>query len=97
MSDVLSVATRHDACVVLPTLLHATYWWPRVQDMMEDRQEVKRTKTSLFLNGSKTIVRLWVPYSLDPTMPMDFIHEAVFTFDYLLLWGLSRRRDVKWL
>lgn len=98
MSDVLSVtANKRDCCIVLPTLEHATEWWPRVQDMMEDRQTVKRSKTSLYLMQTHNIVRLWVPYSLDPTMPMDFIHEGVFEFDYLLLWGLSRKRDVKWV
>jgi hypothetical protein len=96
-SDILSVGTQRDACVVLPTLDHAVYWWPRVYDMFSDRQNVIRTKTGLALKGSHTAIRLWTPYAHEPTQPFDFIHPDVFTYDYLLLWGLSKKRDVKWM
>lgn len=96
MSDVLSIGTQRDSCVVLPTLNHAAYWWPRIHDMFADRQRVMRVKTGLVLQQSHMIIRLWVPYNLDPTAPMDFEHDFVYYCDYLLLWGLSKKGDVKW-
>lgn len=97
MLDVRSWSTTHDACVVLPTIEHAIEWWPRIQEMLHATQPIIRTKTSINMSKSYTSLRLWVPYGLTPTQPMDFIHPFVFQCDYLLLFGLSRPGVVKWL
>lgn len=98
MTDVLSLSAQRDCCVVLPTLDHAVRWWDQIKQMIEATEpDTLHTKTAIIRRRSGTALRLWVPYSLDPTFPMDFIHEDVFRFDYLCLFGLCDRRDVKWV
>jgi hypothetical protein len=96
-SDVLAYGVMEDCCVVLPTLTHATFWWPRVIQMFEDRQPVNKTTTSVFGRRTGMYVRLWVPYEPSPTMPFDFVHEDVFRVRYLCLFGLTDRRWIKWI
>lgn len=91
--DVLSVASQRDAAVVLPTLDHALLWWGRLISMFKDyhgENYIRTTKTSIISNRTHTALRLWVPYSPSPTMPMDFPHEFVYRADYLVLYGLYR-------
>ena len=97
MEDVKTYAQLRDLCVVLPTLEHAVHWWPRVIEMMENSQpHIIRTKTAIICRMTKTAIRLWVPYELSPTQPMDFDRPENPNFDYLCLYGLYRGR-IKWL
>lgn len=90
MLDVLAFATNRDTCVVLPTLDHAVFWWPRISDMLDAYQPglVNKSKTARFLQGTNTILRLWVPYEREPTQPMDFEANFKYRCDYLDLYGL---------
>ena len=97
MTDVLSHSAIRDSCVVLPSLWRAVELWPKIQAMIHANQPIVRTKTSIQMTKTRTVLRLWVPFSLSPTQPFDFVHSHVFEFDYILLFGLSRPSDVKWL
>lgn len=99
MLDILAYGTNHDSCVVLPTLDHAVYWWPRIQQMFMERknQHPIQTKTAIVLRGSRTAVRLLVPYEREPTMATEFDYEFVHECDYLCLYGLADRRSIKWV
>jgi hypothetical protein len=93
MTDVLSVGSLRDSAVVLPSLGHALLWWDRIIKMFKETHGINyvtTTKTTVISHRTHTAVRLWVPFSPDPTMPMDFIHSFVFRCDYLILYGMYR-------
>jgi len=96
LSDVLAIGVLHDSCVVMPTHMHALYWWPTITQMFEDRQPCQITKTAVYGQKTNTFVRLWVPYEHAPVQPMDFIHPFVFRAIYLDLYGMYGR-EIKWL
>lgn len=90
--DVVSMAAQRDTCLVLPTLRHALALWPRYWDVMAEvhgKNKVKISKTAVTTLTTRTILRLWVPYSLDPTMPMDW-PSLRRDFDFITpYWGLT--------
>jgi hypothetical protein len=97
MTDVRSLSALRDSCVVLPSLDHALWWWLEIKVMIDDAEpDCLHTKTAIIRRRSGTALRLWVPYEPEPTFPMDFIHDDVFRFDYLCLFGLVPKRAIKW-
>lgn len=90
MSDVLTVGSQRDACVVLPNLQSALHWWPKIVTMFEEAHgpdNLRRTKTAIVMR--RTVVRLWVPYEKEPTMPMD-TPEHRMGFEMLNLYGMYK-------
>lgn len=78
--EVYSMVLYKDACVVLPTFDHALVYWPIYRTMFRDMHDVDMvgtTKTAIVSKRTHTALRLWVPYTRDPTMPMDF-HGDMF-------------------
>lgn len=75
--DVISISAQRDAIVVLPTLRHAIHWWPRIIVAAKDKHGSKAitTRTAIVFHDTKTLVRLWVPYGREPTMPMDIARD----------------------
>ena len=70
--DVVSIASHRNTCLVLPTLGHAVALWPRYRALVHSKMEyLASTKTLLLLRDTHTVLRLWVPYEREPTMPMD--------------------------
>lgn len=77
-SELMSLAHRENACLVLPSLDHALVLWKRVVDLYgathrADRLHVSHTGIGCW--EAHRILRLWVPYPLDPTMPLDWPNE----------------------
>lgn len=72
--DVLSLSAQQDTCLVLPSLRHAIELWPKYREALTEvhNGRLHRTKTGVALFKTKTLLRLWVPYERDPTMPMDW-------------------------
>ena len=76
--DILSISALRDTCVVLPTLKHAIALWPKYRKVIQEshgERNVVLTKTSVVMARTKTALRLWVPYSRDPTMPLDWVQN----------------------
>lgn len=97
MTDLLSISAVRDSCVLLPTLDHAVQWWSAIIEMIDHREpNILRTRTSVVRRRSGHALRLWVP-NRDREMPMEYEHEFVYHCDYILLYDLSLRRDIKWL
>lgn len=82
--DVVSISAQRYTCLVLPTLEHAISLWPYYQWAVTDAHpnHYHKTKTAIGMTDTKTILRLWVPYTLQPTMPMDWDH---FRKDFYLV------------
>lgn len=96
--DVVTLMGLHDTIVVLPTLGHANEWWrvyrTAVTEMHGGLDYVIHSKTAVTSRASRTALRLWVPYTPEPTMYMDF--ETYRTgFDYVS--PFFERRELKWL
>lgn len=97
MTDLLSISAQRDSCVVLPTLPHAIYWWPRIKQMIDAREPyAMHTRTAIVRRLSGTALRLWVP-NRDREMPMEYEHPFVYQCDYIMLYNLSPRGAVRWL
>lgn len=71
--DVIGSASLQNTCLVLPTLEHAIALWPKYREAAEavHKGRVKKTKTAVYMYRTRTTLRLWVPYSREPTMPLD--------------------------
>lgn len=84
ISDAVSRMAERDTCFVLPTLKHALWWWERVNWCIRERhgaEWVTTTKTATVSKRTKTTMRLWVPYTPNPTMPLDTErHRRKFDF-----------------
>ncbi len=70
--DVVSISALWDTCLVLPTLRHAAALWPNYQKLVTElHDKAKGTKTAVAMLDTHTVLRLWVPYTREPTMVMD--------------------------
>lgn len=72
--DLASISAQRDTCLVLPTLSHAFWLWLYYREFVAERHlgHFYKSKTSLVMQDTHTILRLWVPYEREPTMPMDW-------------------------
>lgn len=87
--DLVSETSHGDTCLVLPTLLHALAVWPIVRTMFSERHDeldLAFTKTAIVCKDTQTVLKLWVPYGLDPTMPMDYPHAFAGHCLYMSVW-----------
>jgi hypothetical protein len=84
--DVVSMLNRRDTAYVLPTLAHALEWWRVVRTAVNEEHGkdcVTNTKTACVLRCNHRALRLWVPYELDPTQPMDFDNAFKSNCDFV--------------
>lgn len=97
IDEVLSNLYWHDTCVVLPSLGHAIEWWPRVKEATETRYHrglVVTTKSAIVVRKLHRVLRLWVPYEPEPTLPLDWSVNRR-GFDMASLYGMAGRiKDV---
>jgi len=73
--ETLSESTRADCAVVMPSLDVALHWWPIIVQAFRDRhgtEWVVVTKTAVVSRKTRRVLRLLVPYSRDPTQPLDW-------------------------
>jgi hypothetical protein len=88
--DVISYSAQRDTIVVLPTLRHAIHWWPIIIQAGKDtHKHCTNTRTAVIFQDTHTIIRLWVPYARQPTMPMDYPADRR-NKEVLNLYGLYR-------
>lgn len=91
--DILSYTAQGDACLILPTLNHAINIWPIVRTMFREahnERDLALTKTGIVCKDTQTVLKLWVPYDVDPTMPMDYPHDFAWHCKYLSVWYSPR-------
>jgi hypothetical protein len=75
--DTVSLSAQHDTVVVLPTHRHAIALWPEYIRAIRERHDeaVTNTRTAIIMHRTRTVLRLWIPYNRDPSMPMDVERE----------------------
>lgn len=89
VNDVISETLQRDTAVVLPTLPHAIHWKAILNQAFKEHVPndlLNLTKTAIVCRATATVMRLWVPYAREPTMPLDR-PEVRRGFTFMNLYG----------
>lgn len=92
--EIVSINAFEDCAVVLPSLSHAIHWWPIITKAYQERHgenNIEVTKTAIVSKNTRRVLRLWVRYERQPTMPLDWRHYRR-GFRFLDLYGLCGGR-----
>jgi hypothetical protein len=104
-SDVLSISTAHDSCVVFPTFRHALHWWPIYRNWFDEAHGTDctvKTKTAIVTRCNHRAMRLWIPTgtrsrTTEAEIPMDYRPERLLQDKWWFFSQYIPRRELRFL